>query len=152
MLASMTNKEDISGAHIWLVLWKAWEALKTRDLQSIEALGVCFSDFAVLEILLHKGPMPVNTIGRKVRLTSGSITTAVNRLEKKRFVERKSSAEDGRVAMVHLTAKGHAFIEQSFSQHAKRLDDMVSVLSPGERKTLLQLLRKLGKSVQGTQP
>ncbi|HMP88878.1 MAG TPA: MarR family transcriptional regulator [Kiritimatiellia bacterium] len=148
----MTTKEDISGAHVWLVLWKAWEALKTRDLQSIEALGVCFSDFAVLEILLHKGPLPVNTIGRKVRLTSGSITTAVNRLEKKRFVERKSSVQDGRVAMVHLTPKGHAFIEQSFAQHAKRLDEMVSVLAPSERKTLVQLLRKLGKSVQAGQP
>lgn len=36
----------------------------------------------VLEALLHKGPLPVNALGEKVLLTSGSITTAVDRLER----------------------------------------------------------------------
>jgi len=148
----MTNREDISGPHIWLVLWRAWEALKSYDLRSIEALGIGFSDFAVMEVLLHKGPQPVNTIGRKVGLTSGSITTAVNRLEKKRLVERVPSDEDRRVTLVRLSDRGRRFIEQAFAQHAHRLELVVSVLSPSERKTLVSLMRKLGKSVPAALP
>ena len=49
----------------------------------LRELEMCGSDFAVLEALLHKGPLPINEIGKKVLLTSGSITVAVDRLESK---------------------------------------------------------------------
>jgi len=142
------NEEKTTGAHVWLVLWKAARALKTYDTRSIESLGICFSDFAVLEVLLHKGSLPVNTIGKKVGLTSGSITTAIDRLVLKRYVERRSSPEDGRVAIVQLTDRGRRFIEQAYEQHAQRLEKAVSVLSRDERGRLVELARKLGKSVE----
>src|SRR5260370_34868225 len=72
---------DTSGVHVRLVLWKAERAMEAVDRRSIEKLGLGLSDFAVLEMLLHKGPQPVNTIGAKVLLTSGAITAAVDRLE-----------------------------------------------------------------------
>ena len=65
---------DVSGAHLWLILMKAYRALSQVDARSIAASGLGISDFAVLEVLLHKGPLPVNAIGRHVMLTSGSIT------------------------------------------------------------------------------
>ena len=70
-----------SGVHVFLVLWKAASAVQAHAERSISDLQMCSSDFAVLEALLHKGPLPVNEIGRKVLLTSGSITVAVDRLE-----------------------------------------------------------------------
>lgn len=144
-------KDDkTTGAHVWLVLWKAAHALRTYDARSIEALGICVSDFAVLEVLLHKGPGPVNVIGKKVGLTSGSITTAIDRLEEKRYVTREASAEDGRVIMVKLTERGRRFIEQAYNEHAQRLEKAVSVLSREERRQLVDLTRKLGKSVEAT--
>ncbi len=71
---------DRSGLHLWLVLWKAYESVRAHADRDIRGLGVGFSDFAVLELLLHKGPTPVNAIGQRVHLTSGSITAAVDRL------------------------------------------------------------------------
>src|SRR3954453_23123120 len=63
------NMAQSPGIHLWLVLWKAYDSLRKQAEQSIAAMGLNWSDFAVLEVLLHKGPLPVNTIGVKVMLT-----------------------------------------------------------------------------------
>ncbi len=99
--------QDISGVHVWLVLGKAFQALAARAEESLNPsqTGLGDSDFRVLEVLLHKGPLPVNTIGPKVWLTPGTISVAVDRLEKKALVKRKNT-DDRRVRMVELTAKG----------------------------------------------
>src|SRR5262249_61635194 len=85
-----------SRVHVFLVLWKAARAVEAYAQKSVSGLEMCGSDFAVLEALLHKGPLPVNEIGRKVLLTSGSITVAVDRLETKGLVERRASSADRR--------------------------------------------------------
>src|SRR5690349_20024318 len=87
---------DTSGIHLWLVLWKAYEGLCEQADRHICTLGLGFSDFAVLEFLLHKGPTPVNTIGQHVSLTSGSITAAVDRLARKALVKRADDPDDRR--------------------------------------------------------
>ena len=79
-----------SGVHVFLVLWKAARAVEAYAEKSISGLRMGSSDFAVLEALLHKGPLLVNEIGKKVLLTSGSITVAVDRLETKGLVERRA--------------------------------------------------------------
>src|SRR4051794_29135562 len=87
---------DTSATHVWLVLWKASRAVEQNAVNSVAALGLGLSDFAVLEVLLHAGPQTVNVIGRKVLLTSGSITTAIDRLEARKLVCRTSHPEDKR--------------------------------------------------------
>src|SRR3954465_2277834 len=108
---------DATGIHLWLVLWKAYEAVRRHAVRHIRSLGLGFSDFAVLEVLLHKGPTPVNTIGQRVFLTSGSITAAVDRLEQKGLVERCGHPSDRRARVVHLTDAGRALIEPAFAEH-----------------------------------
>lgn len=138
-----------SGAQTSLVLWKASRAVEARALQSIEHTGLCFSDFGVLEALLHKGPLPVNVLGKKVLLTTGSITTAVDRLARRGLVERRNDPGDRRVRLVRLTRKGRQLIEPAFAQHGADLEEVVSVLTREERATLVALLRKLGMSAAG---
>jgi MarR family 2-MHQ and catechol resistance regulon transcriptional repressor len=137
-----------TAAHTWLVLWKATRAVETRALQSIEHTGLCASDFAVLEALLHKGPLPVNTIGRKLLLTSGSITTAIHRLERRRLVERGDDPGDRRVRLVHLTPAGRRLIVPAFAQHERDLAKVVGALTRAEQATLVALLRKLGTAAE----
>ena len=137
--------KNISGVHLWLILMKAYRALAQFDAGSIAASGLGLSDFAVLEILLHKGPLPVNTIGRQVMLTSGSITTAVDRLEDKRLVRRQACPNDRRVTYVTLTATGRTLIRRVFKVHADRLERVFEPLSTEERSTLATLLKRLGK-------
>jgi MarR family 2-MHQ and catechol resistance regulon transcriptional repressor len=124
---------------------KAYRALAQFEARSIASSGLGISDFAVLEILLHKGPLPVNTIGRNVMLTSGSISAAVDRLEKKQFLARQACPKDRRVTHVALTAAGRTLIRQVFKTHASQLETVFEPLPTDERAALAALLKKLGK-------
>jgi MarR family 2-MHQ and catechol resistance regulon transcriptional repressor len=139
-------QQDTSGVHVWLVLMKAFHALAAhaRESLNLSQTGLGDSDFRVLEVLLHKGPLPVNTIGPKVWLTPGSISIAVDRLEKKALVKRKNTG-DRRVRLVELTAKGRALITRISREHAEAMEVAAGVLSKEERLMLLRLLKKLGK-------
>lgn len=145
-----TKRQDSAGVHVWLVFMKAFQALFPHAEESIKRTELGDSDFRVLEVLLHKGPLPVNTVGPKVWLTPGSISVAVDRLVKKGLVSRKGQAEDRRVRQVELTAKGRALITRGFREHAAAMETAVSVLSKNERLTLLRLLKKLGKHAAET--
>jgi MarR family transcriptional regulator, 2-MHQ and catechol-resistance regulon repressor len=140
-----TPGQDSSGVHVWLVFMKAFQALVPHAAGSIERTKLGDSDFRVLEALLHKGPLPVNTIGRKVWLTPGSISVAVDRLVKRGLVARKERSHDRRVRQVELTAKGRTLIIRGFREHAAAMENSMRVLSKKERLTLQRLLKKLGK-------
>jgi MarR family transcriptional regulator, 2-MHQ and catechol-resistance regulon repressor len=148
------NKADSlsggSGVHVWLVLWKAAQAVEAYAKRSIEHLELGGSDFAVLEALLHKGALPVNEIGKKVLLTSGSITVAVDRLEAKGLVERRASADDRRARIVHLTREGRKLITRAYAEHAADMERLASELSAAERATLIRLLKKIGYKAAAT--
>jgi MarR family 2-MHQ and catechol resistance regulon transcriptional repressor len=141
----MLNDPQNSGIHLWLVLWKAYESVRFHAERQIRASGLGFSDFAVLELLLHRGPAPVNSIGQRVHLTSGSITAAVDRLEERGLVTRCNEPEDRRTRMVHLTEAGRALIEGAFSDHEKAMERVTAGLSVAERRQALELLKKLGR-------
>src|SRR5712672_2602388 len=134
-----------SGVHVFLVLWKAARAAQGYAEKSISELEMCGSDFAVLEALLHKGPLPVNEIGKKILLTSGSITVAVDRLEKRGLVERRAHGTDRRARIVHLTMEGRKLISRIYGEHAADMERLAaSSLTKAERKTLISLLKKIG--------
>jgi MarR family 2-MHQ and catechol resistance regulon transcriptional repressor len=140
-----------SGVHVFLVLWKASRAAQAYAEKSISGLRMGGSDFAVLEALLHKGPLPVNEIGKKVLLTSGSITVAVDRLEAKGLVERRAHGTDRRARIVHLTKEGRKVITRAYAEHAVDMEQLASAsLTTAERKTLILLLKKIGYVAAGT--
>lgn len=143
------KKRDATGIYLWNVLVKAHYVLREVALRSIENTGMCFSDFAVLEALLHKGPMPVNVIGARVRLTSGSITTAVDRLESRGFVRRENDASDRRSRIVGLTEEGLKTAETLFAAHEADMNAALEVLPASERMELISLLKKLGRAIKG---
>ena len=131
--------------HVWLVMMKAMRALTRYAAAGIEGTGLGDSDFRVLEVLLHKGPLPVNTIGPIVDLTPGSISIAVDRLFAKGLVSRVESAEDRRVRIVALTSRGKDLIASAFRKHSGQMKSVFSELSPEELRGLEVALKKVGK-------
>ena len=131
--------------HVWLIMMKAMRALMRYAAAGIEETGLGLSDFGVLEILLHKGPLPVNTIGPIVDLTPGSISIAVDRLFAKGLVSRVESSEDRRVRIVALTARGKALIDSAFRKHSGQMRKAFAELSPEELRGLEAALKKVGK-------
>src|SRR5947209_8058266 len=146
----LSQRQNSAGVHVWLVFMKAFQALLPHAAGSIKATELGDSDFRVLEVLLHKGPLPVNTIGPKVWLTPGSISVAVDRLVKKGLVSRRDHPDDRRVRQVKLTPKGRTLIIRGFGEHAAAMEDVAGILSQNERLTLLRLLKKLGKHAAET--
>src|SRR3989440_6848405 len=142
--AARKRSSDVSGTHLWLVMMKAFRTLERLATRSIESAEVGLSDFAVLEMLLHKGPQPVNEIGRRIELTSGAITTAVDRLESRGLVTREAHATDRRARIVRLTPAGKQQAARIFAVHKAAMDRAASGLSKTERTTIIALLKKLG--------
>jgi MarR family 2-MHQ and catechol resistance regulon transcriptional repressor len=134
--------------HVWLVMIKAMRALTRYAAAGIEDTGLGDSDFRVLEVLLHKGPLPVNTIGPIVDLTTGSISIAVDRLFEKGLVSRVESTEDRRVRIVAVTQRGRDLIVPAFRKHAGQMRKVFSELGPEELRAFEVALKKTGKRAE----
>jgi MarR family transcriptional regulator, 2-MHQ and catechol-resistance regulon repressor len=138
-------RQNTEATHVFLVLWRTYRAMRSKSEESRKTLGLGDSDFRVLEVLLHKGPLPVNVIGEKVELTTGSITTAVDRMEAKWLVVRKNHSEDRRIRLVELTSKGRRLIEKAYAQHEVDMERAMKHFSREDRSALIDLLKQLGK-------
>jgi MarR family transcriptional regulator, 2-MHQ and catechol-resistance regulon repressor len=141
-------KKTADPTHCWLVWIKAHEAAGNYLLRGLEETGISNTDFRILEALLHKGPLPVNTIGPKVNLTPGSISVAVDRLLERGLVSRVESLEDRRVRMVALTKAGKELIGPIFRKHATEIAKMFSEASPKELEILETVLKRAGKRAE----
>jgi MarR family 2-MHQ and catechol resistance regulon transcriptional repressor len=141
-------KPDLSAVHLWLVLWKAFRAVEATANRSIAQFDMGVTDFGVLEALLHKGPLSVKQIGEKVLLTSGSMTAAVDRLERRGLVTRNDDARDRRARIIQLTPQGRELIERAFACHRDALEAALKEFPDGDRFLLLPLLRSLGRTAE----
>jgi MarR family transcriptional regulator, 2-MHQ and catechol-resistance regulon repressor len=131
--------------HCWLVLMKAFHAAAKYLYAGLEETGIGDTDFRILEVLLNKGPLPVNTIGPKVNLTPGSISTAVDRLVERDLVSRVESPEDRRIRVVSLTPKGKELIAPIFRKHAAEIKKLFADANSKELQALEATLKKIGK-------
>jgi MarR family 2-MHQ and catechol resistance regulon transcriptional repressor len=140
----VTKAGHISAPRLFLVLMRSQRALSLVAEESIRKAGLCLTDFAALEALLHKGPLTISQIQNKVLLASGSMTAAVDRLEKLGLVVRKASPSDRRARVVELTPQGKRLAASCFEQHAKDLEALMSDFSEKEKEQAYRSLKKLG--------
>ena|ERR1700688_3889004 len=140
----MKKSPRITAPRLWLVIAKSYHALSLLAEQSIANTDLCLTDFAALEALLHKGALTISQIQEKVRLASGSMTAAVDRLEKLGLIVRKASPTDRRARVVELTPQGKRLAASCFEQHAKDLEALMSGLSEKEMEQLYGSVKKLG--------
>jgi len=131
------------GVTIWLALWRVTKDIDRIAQRDIASLGLGLTDFGVLECLLHRGPTPVNTIAETVMITSGSMTTAADRLVERGLVQRTAHATDKRVRVVELTDAGRELIAEAYDRHSRTIEDTFAGLTADERATLFRLLLRL---------
>src|SRR5271170_7760979 len=144
----MSDQDKVSAPRLWLVLARAYGSMVDYIEGSITAQGLGLSDFMVLEVLLHKGPLTISAIGEKVLLASASMTSAIDRLEKRGLVQRRSCSSDRRIRLVELTDCGKTFIEEIFARHEKDLEAVTSGLSDEERQVMYEGLKKIGHAAK----
>src|SRR6266446_6494006 len=134
----------IPAPRLWIVMTRSYRALRLFAEQSIAKAGLGLTDFAVLEALLHKGPLTISEIQDKVLLASGSMTAAVDRLERLGLVVRKTSPRDRRARVLELTAEGKRLAASCYEKHARDLEALMSTLSQKEKEQAYRSLKKLG--------
>src|SRR5260370_5183806 len=126
------DKTSRDPVHCWLVLVKAFQAASKYLYAGLAETGIDDTDFRIVEALLNKGPLPVNTIGPKVFLTPGSISTAVDRLVERDLVSRVESPEDRRDRIVSLTPQGKELIAPIFRKHTAEIRQVFTDPTPQE--------------------
>jgi MarR family 2-MHQ and catechol resistance regulon transcriptional repressor len=142
------RKKPPEALQAWLIMLKAWQSMSRCLLPTFLAEGLGESYFRVLEVLLHKGPMPVNAIGPKVYLNPGSVSVAVDRLYKRGFVSRVECSDDRRVRTVSLTDKGRQTFVPLFRRHTALIKRAFQDVSPEELQQLEGMLKKIGKRAE----
>jgi len=140
------NDKELS-LKLFVVLSKAHKVIMDRAVKDMKKRGLSENEFAVLELLYHKGRMPLQQIGERILLTSGGITYTVDKLEARGFLKRVPCSDDRRVTYAELTAEGGAFMQTVFPDHAEVIHEIMSGLSSEEKKEAIALIKKLGLSV-----
>jgi MarR family 2-MHQ and catechol resistance regulon transcriptional repressor len=144
----MEGRKMPEAIHTWLIMLKVFQAIRHFALPPILKAGLGDSDFRVLDVLLHKGPMPVNALGPKVNLNPGSVSVAVDRLYKKGLISRVESESDRRVRTVALTEKGRRVFVPIFRQHAALIKRAFQDVPPEERRQMEEVLKRIGRRAE----
>lgn len=137
-----------SPEQVWVALSRTYRAMSLAVERSVAESGLGLTDFMMLEALLHKGPMTITEIqGSVLLLATGSMTAAVDRLEKKGLIARRFTEKDRRARVLELTAEGRERITAAYDEHRTSLREWLGVFSAEERSTLFAALRRLEQHV-----
>jgi MarR family 2-MHQ and catechol resistance regulon transcriptional repressor len=133
---------------LFVVLSRAYKAVMEHAVHDIRRYQLNPTEFAVLELLYHKGPQPLQQIGAKILLASGSITYVIDKLEQKGYINRTPCPKDRRITYASISDKGTKWLDRIFPEHKKAIALAVDGLDSDEMKTAIQLLKKLGIEAQ----
>ncbi len=142
--STTSDRKQEAALKLWVVLARSFNAVSARLSEDVARHELTPTEFAILEVLYHKGPLLLGEVQRKILVTSGGITYLVDRLVEKGLVKREECAEDRRARYAVLTPTGNALIRKIFPQHAAAIEKAVSGLSTAEQREAVQLLKKLG--------
>ena len=135
---------------LFVVLQRCASAVTGKVQRTVDGGELTETEFGILEALYHKGPLLLGDVQKKILLSSGGVTYAIDRLAEKGLVERRECASDRRARYAALTTRGTALIEDVFPAHAGAIEQVMGTLTPREQEQAIELLRKLGLTAAGT--
>ncbi|MDF2960752.1 MAG: MarR family transcriptional regulator [Paenibacillus sp.] len=142
------NDAQSTSLKLFVVLSKAYRTIMDRAVKDMKQYGLSPSEFMVLEVLYTKRRIPLQQIGEKILVTSGSITYNIDKLEKRGLLKRVPCQEDRRVIYAEITAAGDQLFDEIFPKHAGVIDSLTKGLSPDEKLDAIKLIKQLGKGVE----
>ena len=126
-----------------IALSRCTQNVHRREYKTIKEGGLTVSQFAVLEILYHKGDLRVCEITEKILSTAGNMTVVIDNLVKQNLVKRTIDPNDRRVNQISITEEGRKHMGGIFPKHLENINEIFSVLTSEEKKDLIRLLKKL---------
>lgn len=145
-MASTNDEAQAAALKLFVVLARARASVEAHLHANVGAHGLTLTEFGILEVLYHKGPLLLGEVQKRILVSSGGVTYLVDRLEEKGLVERRACTEDRRARYAALTPQGEALIARIFPQHAELIRELMSALSLEEQRLAADLLRRLGRA------
>ncbi len=139
---SYNQKNDLN-LKVLIALNRGTNHLRKFEIKAIAASGLTISQFGVLEMLYHLGPLKICQIIEKSLFTSGNMTVVVNNLEKMGMVARRKDPKDKRSWYIAITQSGTTLIEQAFPEHLANISAALANINDQEKKQLIAILKKL---------
>src|SRR3954471_1844174 len=137
------GQERTATLQLVIALSRAFQAVERGVRPHLAEHGLGLTEFAVLEVLYHKGVLPLGEIRDRILVTGASTTYVVKKLEDRGLMRRRTSATDQRVVFGELTPKGRMLMDKVFPAHVDRLRQVTAGLSASEKRAAAQLLRRL---------
>ena len=131
---------------LYIALTRTYKALLDEDLRNIRSYGLNATEFGVLELLYSKGPHPLQQIGGKILITSGTITYVIDKLEKKGLIVRRPCDKDRRIIYAEITEAGQEKMSEILPNHYIALAEALKNLDQAEKEQAIVLLKKLSLS------
>ncbi|WP_019914846.1 MarR family winged helix-turn-helix transcriptional regulator [Paenibacillus sp. HW567] len=144
---SQADEEQAASLKLFVVLSKAYRSLMDQAVKDMKSHGLASAEFMVLEVLYHRNRIPLQQIGGKILVTSGSITYNIDKLEKRGLLRRVPCNEDRRVTYAEITEAGRELFDDIFPRHAGSIHSLMGGLNKEEKSQAIELLKKLGKGV-----
>lgn len=142
-----TELEQAASLKLFVVLSKAYKSLMDLAVKDMKKHGLASAEFMVLEVLYHRTRIPLQQIGEKILVTSGSITYNIDKLEKRGLLRRVPCEDDRRVTYAEITEAGRELFDDIFPQHVDFIHGLMGGLDSEEKTQATLLLKKLGKGV-----
>ncbi len=139
------TQEQVLALDTFIKLVRATETVSNCIHRHLAETGLTVSQFGVLEVLLHLGPLYQRDLAEKLLKSGGNMTLVIDNLEKRELVKREREVDDRRCIKVCLTQKGHQLISRIFPSHVAAVVNEIGILTPDEQEELGRLCRKLGK-------
>jgi MarR family 2-MHQ and catechol resistance regulon transcriptional repressor len=140
--------DEVRALNALITLMRASDAFAVALQRELAAEQLTSSQFAVMEALLHLGPLCQGDLALKLLRSGGSTTSVVDGLERRGLVVRQRTEEDKRFVRVALTTKGRKVIGALFPGHARTVTRLFRALDAAEQEQLRRLCRKLGTAVR----
>ncbi|WP_026293858.1 MarR family winged helix-turn-helix transcriptional regulator [Saccharibacillus kuerlensis] len=145
---SQNTADEAAALKLFVVLSKAYKNVMDRAVKDMKKHNLSPSEFTILEVLYNKGRFPLQQIGEKILITSGSVTYNIDKLEKRELLRRVPSPSDRRVIYAEITDQGRELFDRIFPEHAAEVQQIMSGLNAEETLTASELLKKLGKGME----
>lgn len=127
------------------ILFRATNEIEKIIADDVSQYDLNPSEFGALEVLYHKGPLPVQSICEKVLIASSSMSYVIENLIRKEFINKTKNIQDKRYHIVELTENGRNLMDVIYPKHVEKLRKVIDILNQDEELSLQSNLKKLGK-------
>jgi DNA-binding MarR family transcriptional regulator len=119
-------------------------AIESEELRR-RGINLTMNEVHVLEAVKKSDIPTMSNIAHRLRITLGTLTTVMNRLEKKGYIKRERTEEDKRIIRASLTKDAEQIMEEHDRFHEDMINDVIQDLNLEEDRILVKSLQNISQ-------